>query len=803
MRELRKRICFDYDWKFFLGDLPPRTNTDSWGGAKAKAFYFGATAVDFDDSGWRTVDVPHDFIMEGDYTRKHDKFIGQVNIPAMETIDNRHVAGGSLEGNIGWYRKTFHIPEVYETKRIYLYFDGIFRESTVYLNEYDIGIHSDGYTSFYYDITDFVNFGGKNHLAVRVDATGREGWWYEGGGIYRHVWLEVVDPVHVVPWGTFVSAKPDTDLHQSSKAEIHIQTELTNKLLNDETITLESVILNASDEAIKKTQEKLQIEQWGQLLHKQSIQLDNVHFWDLDDPYLYKLRTHVYRNGHLVDAYETDFGIRSIYFDKDMGFYLNGKNIKIKGVCCHHDHAGVGIAVPDRILEYRLEKIKEMGCNAYRCSHNPPAKELLDMCDRMGILVLDETRKFGSSNEHLEQLRSMVKRDRNHPSVILWSIGNEEVFAQDKIEAGRIARTMRMEIRKLDPTRPVTMAFCCFNGKSAFDSGKAFIPVSKELDMMGFNYASKAWAEYHELMPEQPMIITEASANSSTRGCYKTDEISSQYYILDPDNKGKGLKKDVAENEWKMVAENSYLSGIFIWTGFDYRGEPTPFSYPAISSQFGVMDYCGFPKDNYYYYKSWWGTEPVLHIFPHWNWPDMVGEPLSVYCYSNLDEVELFVNGISQGKKIMERNWYLCWNHVIYEPGVLSAVGYIDRKRVLSKQVMTTDSPFRLELLPDREVINGDRQDVAIITVRVLDKNGLIVPTADNLIRFHIEGAGRLLGVGNGNPASHESDKYPLRRAFNGLCQLIVQSKEEKGEIKITASSEGIRKDCCVIKVHE
>lgn len=339
-----------------------------------------------------------------------------------------------------------------------------------------------------------------------------------------------------------------------------------------------------------------------------------------------------------------------------------------------------------------------------------------------------------------------------------------------------MARTMREEVKKLDPTRPVTMAFCCWDGKDSFKTAKPFLPVSKELDVMGFNYTPKAWDEYHNLMQEQPIIITEATSNSGTRGAYKTDQKSSQYFVLNADNKGKAAKKDRAEQHWKLVAENPYLSGLFIWTGFDYRGEPTPFTYPAISTQFGAMDYCGFPKDNYYYYKSWWGSDPVLHIFPHWNWPDKIDEEISVYCYSNLDEVELFINGQSQGKRSMERNWYLSWENVIYQPGVLSAKGYVDGKEVLSRQVKTTDSPYIIEILPDRDIIQGDGRDVSIITTRILDQNDLVVPTADNLINFSIEGAGCLLGVGNGNPASHESDKRPLRRAFKGMCQLIVQS---------------------------
>jgi len=789
---MRNRINLDTGWRFYLGDLPPGNEVDGWGGAKTKAFGFGATSIKFDDSKWKQIKIPHDFVLDGDFTRKKEGFPGEGNIPAMETIDGRHVTGGSLEGNIGWYRLLLSIPEEYEGKRIYLHFDGVFRDSIVFVNEYDIGRHASGYTGFYYDITDFLDYGGINLLVVRADATGREGWWYEGGGIYRHVYMEVVDPVHAAVWGTFVTSKAIDENGSYKKAEITIQTELINKNKEDKVIRLESSVIDETGNLAGCLSKELKIAFWGEQTETQSITIENPILWDIENPHLYKLQTNIYESGIILDTYITYFGIRNICFDANTGFYLNGRHIKIKGVCCHQDHAGLGIGVPDRIWEYRLEKIKKMGGNAYRCSHNPPAPELLDYCDRMGILVMDETRKLSSSNENINQLRSMIKRDRNHPSIILWSIGNEEISVQDKTEGGRLAGTMLMEVKKMDVSRPVTMAFCGWNG-AYFHDPKVFLPASRDLDIMGFNYMPEGWDEYHSVMPDQPIIITEASANSSTRGAYRTDSVRSQYFIMDERNEGTAVKADIAEVQWKQTAESDYVSGIFLWTGFDYRGEPTPFTYPAVSSQFGVMDACGFPKDNYYYYKSWWSNETVLHLFPHWNWPDQIGEKVPVYCYSNAEEVELFVNGISQGRKKMEKNWYLVWPDVVWQPGEIKAAGYAGGNEIISKAVKTTKPPFKIEVIPDRDTVYGDSKDIVIFTVKVVDEDNQLVPESDALIQFRIEGQGDFLGVGNGNPGSHESDKVPMRRAFHGLCQLLVQTHEARGKINVTAYADGLR----------
>lgn len=787
-------------WRFFRGDLEPRTDVSGWGGAKARAFGFGAAAWSFDDSRWKEVDIPHDFVLEGDFTRKQETFNGYGNIPAMETIDNRHVSGGSLEGGVAWYRKKFTIPGELKGKRIYLYFDGVYRESIVFLNHYDVGRHASGYTSFYYDVTEFLRFGEENLLAVRVDATGREGWWYEGGGIYRHVSVFAADPVHIRPWGVFVHADPIWEQGVCKKARIHVETELVSRKLTDGKVVLETSVLDDRGQVLAVAAEEIALPPWGEEKICQELELDNPRLWSLENPYRYRVKSCIYEGGTAADVQKTFFGVREIRFDRDKGFFLNGERIKIKGVCCHQDAAGLGIAVYDSVFEDRLKKIKEMGGNALRCSHHPPASVVLELCDRMGILVMDETRKLSSSRESIEQLRSMVRRDRNHPSVVLWSIGNEEIDVQDREEGGGLARYARMEVRRLDPTRPVTMAFCGWNGEY-FHDPKVFFPVSGELDVMGFNYMPEGWEEYHEIRKNQPVIITEATTNSGTRSSYETDAASSVYYILDSGNEGQMLKRDMAELQWKMAAELDFVSGIFLWTGFDYRGEPTPFSYPAVSSQFGVMDACGFPKDNFYYYKSWWSWEKVLHFFPDPGILEKKGKSMSVFCYSNAAEVELFVDGESRGRKRMERNWYLEWENVRCRTGRMHAVGYWSDGEMRKMERRAAGPAERIVLQSGREELACGGADAALITVKVVDGEGNVVPQCSARIRFAVEGAGTMAGVGNGDPGSHESDKEPVRRAFHGLCQLVVRSGAESGIIHVTAWSDGLAAGECSLPV--
>lgn len=791
-----KKMNFDNGWRFYRGDLPPRTEADGWGGAKARAFGFGAAAKSLDDAKWRLVDLPHDYVSEGDYTNKSgDGDMRQ--IPEMESIDSRHLAGGSLAGGVGWYRKRFDLPDE-DGKRVYIHFDGVFRDCTIYVNEYYVGSHKTGYTGFYFDITDFVSFGSDNLIAVRVNSSGREGWWYEGGGIYRHVWLEIKNSVRIAPLGVFVSAKPDLD---KLTAQVDIKTEIDNKRFENVAMTVKSVVFDAEGNEKASVLSEISTDAWDGAVCVQSVSMENVNLWSLENPYLYSLKTELFADGGLVDEENTVFGIREIRFDADSGFYLNGSHVRIQGLCCHHDHAGVGIGVPDSVWEYRIERMKSMGANAYRSAHHQPSPAVLDICDRLGILVFAETRRMSSAPDDLEALRTMVKTARNHPSVFLFGIGNEEIFAQDKPETARATLTMKAEVNKLDGTRPITSAVVCWNGEQRFDNAASYIPVTKNLDIMGFNYCRNAWDDYHERMPSQPIIITEATSNSGTRGCFATDEARGLYYVLDGENENKvksgakAVKKDIGESDWKYFAERPYLAGIFLWTGLDYRGEPTPLAYPAVYSQFGILDYCGFEKDNFYYYKSWWTDERVLHVFPHWNNPGREGKPINVYCYSNLDEVEIFVNGRSYGKKAVEKNWYLGWENVIYEPGCLRAVGYKNGEAVMEDMVPTVLAASQIVLEPYKSTVRAG--ETAIINIKITDRNGRIVPTADNEIRFEIEG-GTLVGTGNGNPGDHTSEKLPARRAFNGLCQVLVKAESES--VTVTAKSD-ILGGKCVVKV--
>ncbi|WP_162463214.1 beta-galactosidase GalA [Paenibacillus psychroresistens] len=786
---MREKCLFDRDWKFFKGDMPPYNDTDDGGRIKTGAYCFGATDLTLDDSDWVSLHLPHDYVLEGEFTYSNEKFKDKNAIPAMESIDNYLVTAGSLPGGIGWYRKKFELLKSEEGKRVYIQLDGIYRDSTVYLNNFHVGHKDSGFTGVVYDVTDFIRFGGENLISVRVDATGHEGWWYNGGGIYRHVWLIKTDSLHIAPGGTFITNYFQRN-EGSITAEVNIEIDVVNKYFEEKSFKVISRIYDQENKQVAQVETDASIKTWRDTKVEQKAFIDDAKLWSLENPILYRAVTTIVFADREVDSYETIFGVRSIRFDVNNGFYLNDEPVKIKGVCCHQDHAGVGVAVTDRINEFRMEKLKELGCNAYRSAHNTPTPELLDSCDKLGILVVCENRFFSSSKEDLENLQNMILLNRNHPSIILWSLGNEETSLQFKPEGGRIVRSMKAIVRNLDTTRPVTAANCFWDSENQvhYEDVDTFVDSIKDLDVMGFNYAHEIWDKYHEYMPNQPIVVSEASTMFSTRGGYETDADKSVIYLMD----SKTELDHRGELQWKKVAENPYLSGIFVWTGFDYRGEPSPFSWPSVSSQFGILDSCGFPKDFYYYYKAWWSNETVLHIFPHWNWPDKLGEPIDVHCFSNCDVVELFLNGVSLGKKDMQPNWHLSWEAVLYEPGTLTAKGYKGNNPAYECKVETTGSSYRLELLPDRAVIQADGIDVSIITVRILDDQGRVVPTSANLIEFTVEGNGKILGVGNGNPGSHESDKSHDRQAFNGLCQLIVQSNVNSGAITVHAISEGL-----------
>lgn len=789
----------DNGWRFFRGDLPPQDPADGWGGAKARAYSNGAAAVDFDDSDWRELRLPHDFVSEGSYCFDSGKGSDMGDIPEMESIDSRLYAGGCLEGGAAWYRKKFRLPEGCGKKRIYIHFDGVYRNSAVYVNQYYAGTHVSGYGAFYYDITDFADPDGENLVAVRVDASRREGWWYEGGGIYRHVRLEIADEIHIAPYGLFAYAE-NVD-SETGAAELNIRFEAVNRSEADTGLTALYEIAAPSGEVIFKGERELHIPAWDSVTVTCSHPASGLSLWDTENTgAVYTATVKLCRGGRVTDVSSVSFGVRDMRFDAGKGFFLNGRHMKIKGVCCHGDTAGAGIGVPDKIKEELMKSVKHMGANAVRISHYPPSPELLEICDRLGILVFAETRRMSSAPEDIEALRMMVRQGRNHPSVFLWGIGNEEIFSQHRPETARTTVTMRSEIKKLDPTRPVTSSVVCWDGVKRYDSAEKYVYVTRHLDVMGFNYCQTAWDDYHRRMPNQPVIITEESSNGSTRGCYETDEAAGHYYPFDKENAGKcsvGSKADryeLGERAWKAVAEREYIAGEFIWTAFDYRGEPTPLKGRVISSQFGVMDYCGIPKDGYYYYAAWWSGRDILHIFPNG------ARALSgsdIYCYSNMDEAELFADGVSLGRKAVERNWYVMWENVSCSAGGLTVRGYKNGKPVMEKTAPAAGKPSSLTISCGDSVEKGE---TTAISVYVADENKNTVPDACNALRFEVIGA-ELIGTGNGDPADTDSEKTAERRAFNGVCRVLIRAGEN--DIIFRAASDGLTGAERIIKIKQ
>jgi beta-galactosidase len=686
----------------------------------------------------------------------------------------------------------FDLPASDEGRRIAVEFDGVFRHAMVIFNGFYLGENFSGYAPFRFDLTDFANYGEKNVLTVRVDATLAEGWFYEGAGIYRHVWLRKTDPVHVADSGTFARSEV-----QGEAAAVSLSTEVQNESAEARTCQVSWRLVDAAGKVAATAKAKpAVVPPWGSATFESQAAVDHPLLWSLEDPHLYSVRSAVESEGKATDRYATTLGIRTIRFDADQGFFLNGKPVKIKGTCNHQDHAGVGSALPDRLQSYRIERLKQMGANGYRTSHNPPTPELLDACDRLGMLVMDETRMMSSSPEGLSQLERLVRRDRNHPCVVIWSIGNEEP-SQGAPRGARIAARMKRLIRKLDPTRPITEAM---NG--SWGRG-----LSRVVDVQGFNYAGGGGSlaqhidEFHRRFPQQPTIGTETASTVSTRGIYQNDKTRGYVSAYDVNHPYWAF---TAEQWWTVYEARPFLAGGFAWTGFDYRGEPTPYSWPCISSHFGILDTCGFAKDNFYYYQAWWGSQPVLHLFPHWNWSGKEGQEIDVWCHTNLDSVELFLNGQSLGAKRVQRPSHLEWK-VKYAPGTLEARGAKNGRVVLTTKRETTGAPAKLVLRPDRQRIAADGEDLSVITAEVADAQGRTVPVASDEVNFTISGPGRLIGVGNGDPSCHEPDKpaspsQARRSAFNGLCMALVQSLKQPGDVRVEASAAGLEAASLVIQ---
>ena len=770
----QKKISLDEGWKFHFGHAanPDKDFNYSTTTIFSKSGAAVNTAIDpkFVDTTWTSINVPHDWAVEL-------PFENSTNFD-VQSHGYKPVGGFYPETSIGWYRKHFTVAKKDNNDRFEIQFDGIYRNASIWLNGFFVGTNMSGYVGATYDVTDFINFDSDNTLVVRVDATQYEGWFYEGAGIYRHVWLNQHKNLHIPEGGLYVV--PEL---KGKNASVTIETTIENKNLDASQCTVYSYITDRNGKILGTTSEqKVALPVNGNATIKQKLTINNAHLWNLNDPYLYRAIAVVKQDGVIVNQNKSTFGVRTIAFDAKKGFFLNGKHLKIQGTNNHQDHAGIGSALPDYMQFYRIQLLKKMGSNAYRTSHNAPTPELLQACDSLGMLVLDEQRLLNSSPEYISQLERLIKRDRNHPSVFLWSIGNEEGWIQKTEHGKKIAQTLLAKQHELDPSRTSTYAA---------DMGNEFNGVNEVIPVRGFNYREYAVADYHRDHPNQPLIGTEMGSTVTTRGIYEKDSIRA--YVPDQDITAPWWASK-AETWWKLAAENEYWMGGFVWTGFDYRGEPTPYKWPNVNSHFGIMDVCGFPKNIYYYYKSWWTDEDVLHISPHWNWPEKMGKPIDVWVNSNADDVELFLNGKSLGKKTMPRNSHLQWE-VIYEPGTLEAIGYKKGKKITSK-VETTGLAQNIILTPDKTILTADGKDATVINISFTDDKGREVPIADNMVKFYLTGDAKIIGVGNGDPSSHEPDKCAdkmwQRSAFSGKCQVIIQAEKSIGNATLEVKSNGL-----------
>ena len=830
-----RRQDFTADWTFHLGD-------DS-----------AASRPDYDDTAWRILHLPHDWAIEGEFSRDNPSGTG----------------GGALPGGIGWYRKTFTVDKADEGKRLYIDFDGVYMNSEVFINGHSLGLRPYGYVSFSYDLTPHIKWGGKNVVAVRVDnAEQPNSRWYSGCGIYRNVWLTKLNPVHIAQWGTFITAQ---DVSKNS-ARLNIRTKIqydaaaqlqdsvkqadgTYVVFDSEIVSLADVVLqsrlmDAEGNVVGEVASELQVMPVRSEEVEQEIVVKNPNLWSVNTPYIYKVNSILIdkTTGKVLDNYCTNTGIRTFRFDVQKGFILNGERLKINGVCMHHDLGCLGAAVNIRAIERQLEILQEMGCNGIRCSHNPPSPELLDLCDRMGFIVMDETfdmwRKRKTAHDysryfnewHERDLTDLILRDRNHPSVFIWSIGNEVLeqwsdakadtltleqanlilnFGHDQSMLAKegemsvnslLTKKLADMVKALDSTRPVTAGCNEPNPNNhLFRSGA--------LDLIGFNYHDDWFAGVPEKFPGKPFIVAESVSALMTRGYYR---MPSDETVICPERWDKPYFDDSFscssydnchvpwgnshEGTMRHVKNNDFISGQYVWTGFDYLGEPTPYGWPARSSYFGIVDLAGFPKDVYYLYQSEWHPEKkVLHLFPHWNWAP--GQDIDMWAYyNNADEVELFVNGESQGVRTKGKDdFHVVWR-VKYEPGVVKVVSRKDGKTVLEKEIHTAGEPAQIRLTADRNEIKSDGRDLSFVTVEVLDKDGNLCPNADNQIMFDVQGAGFIAGVDNGSPVSMEKFKADHRKAFYGKCLVVVQSDGKSGGIKLTATSEGLKTAVTAIK---
>ena len=774
----------------------------------------------FDDASWQQVRLPHDWAIEGPFDR---------------TL-NPHTAALRYFGT-AWYRNTFELPETAKGRTVAVEFDGIMSNSQVWINGHLVGGRPYGYIGFQIDLTPYLVFGDRpNVLAVRVSPEDNSSRWYPGAGIYRNVWIDFSSPIHVAHWGTQVTTPNVSDL----EAIVSVNTTVANQSEKQTSAVVHSAILDRNGTLVAEGKSGLTVNAEGRATTPASLRIPHPHRWDLQDPYLYTLDSEISIEGKVVDRYRTPFGVRTIAFDKDRGFSLNGLHLKLHGVCMHHDLGALGTAVNRRAIERQLEILKAAGVNAIRTSHNPPAPELLELTDRMGFLVIDEafdvwrvpklpndySKYFDAWSER--DVRDMAQRDRNHPSIILWSIGNE-IPDQQEPRGALVARRLTSFFHEEDPTRPTTANF---NQWQMAIKNK----LADEVDIPGFDY----WPEhYGPILREHPnwiIVASETDSCVSSRGVY---HLPIEKYQNHPSLQLTSY--DIIGPSWASCPDVEFayqeqfpqVLGQFVWTGFDYLGEPTPFfwsedgfdlkapDWPARSSYFGMVDLAGFPKDRYYLYRSEWTDKPMVHLLPHWNWAGKEGQAIPVMVYSNAEEVELFLNGQSLGRKARySDHWEMpvskdvipsgkfvtkyrrIWQ-VPYQPGSLKAIAYNHGKQVAVDEVRTAGQPARLRLIPDRASIAGNGDDLSFVTVRVEDKDGNLCPLADNLIHFDMSGDGEIAGVDNGNAATVEPFLANHRKAFNGLALAIVRSKKMGGgTIRIAVSADGLRSDSATITTH-
>src|SRR5665647_2604213 len=784
----RTKIDFDKGWKFKLDSTQQYHEQN------------------INDANWRTLNLPHDWSIEGTFSKDNPATPG----------------GGALPGGIGWYRKTFTIPSTEKNKIVLIDFDGVYRNSEVWINGHSLGVRPNGYISFQYDLTPYLNYGNQpNVIAVKVDNSKQpNSRWYSGSGIYRNVWLVTTNKIHVDHWGTFITTPTVSD----KETTVNVLTKVANVAGSAEPITITTTLYDASGKAVAQSSITLGAAD-KESKAQQTLKVSNPKLWSIDEPYLYKAVSQIKSGTQILDTYETPFGIRYFNFDINKGFSLNGKPVKILGVCDHHDLGALGSAINTRALQRQVEILKAMGCNGIRTSHNPPAPELLDLCDKLGFIVMDEAFDMWAQQKnpydyhlywkewHKKDLQDQILRDRNHPSVFIWSVGNEIPeqggnAAKGDTSGRVIARELVSIVKSLDQSREIVTA----NNNTGSHNN---IVLSGAFDLIGFNYHHEVWDKFHDIWPGKKMIVTESTSALETRGHYDLIPFDSirrwpkrwDIPFKNPDGTYTVSAYDNVSTPWgstheesiKALLKSDLVSGMFIWTGFDYLGEPTPYSWPARSSYFGIIDLAGFPKDVYYLYQSIFTQKPVLHIYPHWNWKQ--GDTVDVVAYyNNADEVELYLNGKSLGVKSKSGDeLHIVWR-VSFTPGTLKAVSRKNGKIVLTSEVKTAGDAAKIILKADRKLIHADGKDLSFITATIVDKNGVMVPTADNLIHFKISGAGFIAGVDSGDPVSHESFKADQHTAMNGLALAILQSSGKKGNITFTASADGLASSTIIIE---